>query len=244
LKYGSRQAKGIERLYGHDGTANFRRFDRRILLDASDPKSKLLRASYLLFCKFETIGLCERTVGNGQQKVAGGLCFVSRLGWSNPLHQGETNLRERWEIPIGQDRNRAILFSAWAFAGAALGLDKTVRHKTLRLSEKNPTLFECSVIILLLGLLLTVAIPKYLDRPVPYDQSHSHCIANLKQIDSAKEQWAMDNKKGPGVPVTFKDLAGATLYMKSKPTCPKGGIYVVGVVGKNPRCTQEGHELP
>jgi hypothetical protein len=72
----------------------------------------------------------------------------------------------------------------------------------------------------------------------------SNCIANLKQTDSAKEQWAMDNKKSPGAVVRFKDLVGLDLYMKSKPVCPLGGVYSVCRYGKNPTCSVEGHAIP
>jgi hypothetical protein len=70
------------------------------------------------------------------------------------------------------------------------------------------------------------------------------CIANLKQVDSAKEQWALDNNKSPGAVVRFKDLIGRDLYLKGKPTCPKGGLYSLDRYGENPTCTVEGHLLP
>ena len=69
------------------------------------------------------------------------------------------------------------------------------------------------------------------------------CVANLKQMDSAKEQWAIDNKKAPGAVVRFKDLIDPDLYMKAKPTCPKGGLYILGHIGEVPTCTVEGHVL-
>jgi len=61
------------------------------------------------------------------------------------------------------------------------------------------------------------------------------CIANLKQMDSAKEQWAMDNHKSTGAKVTFSDLVGPTLYMKAKPTFPKPGKYILGRIGAKSR---------
>jgi hypothetical protein len=69
------------------------------------------------------------------------------------------------------------------------------------------------------------------------------CIANLKQLDSAKEQWAVDTKKSPGAVVRLKDLIGRDLYLKSRPTCPKGGLYILGHVGEMPTCSVEGHVL-
>ncbi len=117
-------------------------------------------------------------------------------------------------------------------------------HKTLHRTKKKPTIIDVLVIVLLLGLLLAVAVPKYLNIPKPYNQTRSSCIANLKVLDSAKEQWAMDNKKAPGAVVRFKDLVGLDLYIKSEPVCPKGGYYVVGSIGTNPTCSIEGHAIP
>lgn len=64
------------------------------------------------------------------------------------------------------------------------------------------------------------------------------------QIESAKEQWALDNHKKQGAKVTLHYLVGATLYIKAKPTCLKGGLYLINRVGDNPTCMHEGHVLP
>ena len=66
------------------------------------------------------------------------------------------------------------------------------------------------------------------------------CIANLKQIDDAKKQWAEDNKKGVGAYISYADLIGPTLYIKARPNCSKGGKYVVGRIGTTPSCTHHG----
>ena len=79
------------------------------------------------------------------------------------------------------------------------------------------------------------------------DASRPHtntCIAYLKQMDSAKEQWAMDNHEPVGAKVTFSDLVGPTLYMKAKATCSKPGKYILGRIGTKSWCTVEGHVLP
>jgi hypothetical protein len=67
------------------------------------------------------------------------------------------------------------------------------------------------------------------------------CISNLRQIDGAKEQWALDNRKSEGeliVPAQVND------YMKGgAPKCPKGGVYRYGKVGDAPTCSIPGHAL-
>jgi hypothetical protein len=68
------------------------------------------------------------------------------------------------------------------------------------------------------------------------------CINNLRQIDGAKQQWALENRKTAEAQPTAQDLAP---YLKSGiPQCPSGGAYTVGAVGHVPTCNQTGHSLP
>lgn len=69
------------------------------------------------------------------------------------------------------------------------------------------------------------------------------CIANLKQLDGSKQQWAIDNKKtGRDVP-TGADLIGPQLYLRLAPVCPLGGRYTIMSVAENPTCSHPGHQL-
>lgn len=69
----------------------------------------------------------------------------------------------------------------------------------------------------------------------------SSCINNLRQIDGAKEQWALENHKKLKDIVTTNDIAP---YIKGgMPKCPQGGIYIIGRVGTTPHCTFPGHTL-
>jgi len=71
------------------------------------------------------------------------------------------------------------------------------------------------------------------------------CVANLKAIDSAKEQWAMDEKKNDGADCAESDLVGTGKYLKSSPSCPSAGTYTYAKVGTNPTCSTGGtHVLP
>ena len=70
------------------------------------------------------------------------------------------------------------------------------------------------------------------------------CIANLKQIEQAKENWALEARKGPkDIPIDT-DLFGSSGYVPEKPTCWRGGIYILGPVSEPPRCSVPGHSLP
>ena len=68
------------------------------------------------------------------------------------------------------------------------------------------------------------------------------CINNLRQIDGAKQQWALEkNKAGDAVP-TVKNLLP---YLKGGvfPVCPDGGIYSINSVDAVPTCSVAGHAL-
>lgn len=61
------------------------------------------------------------------------------------------------------------------------------------------------------------------------------CVANLRQLAGAKEQWAFENHKPVGTEVKMSDLVPT--YLKSEPKCPVGGeAYVLNPVGTNPVC--------
>ena len=69
------------------------------------------------------------------------------------------------------------------------------------------------------------------------------CINNLRQIDAAKNQFALENKKTNGDLVTEADIK-AYLPGGVLPKCPAGGKYTIGKVGENPTCSIDGHVLP
>jgi len=71
------------------------------------------------------------------------------------------------------------------------------------------------------------------------------CINNLRLIDSAKQQWALENKKTAADTPAWLDLQP---YLGrgpqgAIPTCPMGGTYNVGRVQDAPTCSIAGHHL-
>jgi hypothetical protein len=62
----------------------------------------------------------------------------------------------------------------------------------------------------------------------------------LRQIDAAKQQWAIETKQGTNATPVFTDISG---YLKSTVLCPAGGpnvtfatSYVIGNVATKPTC--------
>jgi prepilin-type N-terminal cleavage/methylation domain-containing protein len=104
------------------------------------------------------------------------------------------------------------------------------------------TLIEIMIVVLIIGILLAIAVPNFMK--ARESSRTKSCIANLKQIQSAKEQWAMDEKKAGTDSPGAGDLYGASLYIKTAPVCPSGGTYTIDVVDTDPTCDVATHVLP
>lgn len=114
-------------------------------------------------------------------------------------------------------------------------------------SESRSGLFWVISIILfcVTGALLSLGFARYIkSHSTP---SRNPCIANLKQIDGAQQQWALENNK---LDTDKYDPAGVATYLKGGRmlTCPDGGSYALGInVSSPPTCTLAktlGHSLP
>jgi general secretion pathway protein G len=80
------------------------------------------------------------------------------------------------------------------------------------------TLLEIMVVVTLIGLLVSIAIPSYV-RTRERSQTNT-CISNLHAIDSGIDQWSIENSKIAPDPVT---LANVMAYLKKTPVCPASG---------------------
>ena len=115
--------------------------------------------------------------------------------------------------------------------------------KLVKKARHGFTLVEIMIVVLIIGILLAIAVPNFIK--ARESSRAKACVANLKQIDSAKEQWAMDNNQQNGASVALATLVGTNGYIKSTPTCPSGGTYTVAAIGTNPSCSIGGtHVLP
>ena len=71
-----------------------------------------------------------------------------------------------------------------------------------------------------------------------------NCINNLKQINAAKQTWALENKKSAGDIPTWADLKPYLTKMKGgRLICPQGGTYRINAVSEAPTCSHPGHVL-
>ena len=66
------------------------------------------------------------------------------------------------------------------------------------------------------------------------------CINNLRQLEGATQQWALENKM---TATSRVNPEGIKVYLKGGllPLCPAGGQYTVTIVNERPRCSIPGH---
>ena len=112
------------------------------------------------------------------------------------------------------------------------------------------TLVEIMIVVAIIGLLAAIAIPNFVKARAT-SQANA-CINNLRQIDGAAQQWALEKGKTTGTSITL--TTDLTPYIKlnsasSIPPCPAGGSYNVTSVGAVPTCTLSTlvtpyHQLP
>ncbi len=90
------------------------------------------------------------------------------------------------------------------------------------------------------ALLSAIAIPNFIKGRATAQKDA--CISNLRQIDGAKQQWALENKKTDTDTPTREDLK-PFLRDKQFPICPAGGTYTFNRVSAPPQCSHAGHKL-
>jgi prepilin-type N-terminal cleavage/methylation domain-containing protein len=100
------------------------------------------------------------------------------------------------------------------------------------------TLVEIMIVVAIIGLLAAIAIPNFVKARAT--SQANGCINNMRQIDAAISQWAIEKHMTTTATASFpSDL---TPYIKlnsasSVPPCPANGTYTVGTVGAIPTVT-------
>ncbi len=108
--------------------------------------------------------------------------------------------------------------------------------------KKAFTLVEIMIVVLIIGILLAIAVPQFMKARAK-SQARS-CVGNLRQIEAAKEMFAMENKLANGAPVTMNDIWPTYIRQSNKPDCPNSGTYTVDVVGTPPACSYTDPNFP
>ena len=109
---------------------------------------------------------------------------------------------------------------------------KTIRTKV---GVVGFTLVEIMIVIAIIGLLAAIAIPNYVK--ARSNAQANACINNLRQIDTAVQQFSIEANKRVGDVINYPTDITAYIKLNSAgaiPPCPAGGIYSLTTVGTMP----------
>jgi prepilin-type N-terminal cleavage/methylation domain-containing protein len=103
------------------------------------------------------------------------------------------------------------------------------------------TLVEIMIVVAIIGLLAAIAIPNFV-RARQTSQTNA-CINNLRQIDGAKQQWALEFNQPAGATPSEDDISrylgrmvSAQTFDEANVVCPIGGTYSINSTDEAPEC--------
>ena len=100
------------------------------------------------------------------------------------------------------------------------------------------TLVEIMIVVAIIGLLAAIAIPNFVKARAT-SQANA-CINNLRQIDAAANQFALEKGQTTGSAITLSSDLTPYIKLNSSnkiPPCPAGGTYTESLVGTAPTCS-------
>jgi len=105
------------------------------------------------------------------------------------------------------------------------------------------TLVEIMIVVAIIGLLAAIAIPNYVR--ARNTSQRNMCVSHLREIDGAKHQWALENRK---TDTDTPNQDEVKVYFRGSrfPTCPTTGTYTVNAMNTDPTCSKsgDGHVMP
>jgi prepilin-type N-terminal cleavage/methylation domain-containing protein len=114
---------------------------------------------------------------------------------------------------------------------------KTTKHRL----QAGFTLVEIMIVVAIIGLLAAIAIPNFVKARAT--SQCNACINNLRQMDAAADQYALENHMKTGDTFGYLEIMPYIKLNSSNqlPACPAGGTYDImvhpDIVGSNVLCS-------
>ena len=170
-------------------------------------------------------------VGERQEleRLSGQVEELARLRRDNQeLHRLRNEVRE-----LRESKETA----AAATAAAAPAPDAGVRSQVILLQRQVQQLLAENAQLREAQMQNQVRAESEVDATVPA------CLNNLRMLDGAKEQWALENQQLEGALPEWEEIL-PDLRGQAMPACPAQGVYTLNAIGVSPECTIPGHALP
>jgi hypothetical protein len=158
---------------------------------------------------------------------------IQKQAMNAPAMQGSSPAQAQWLQSFYRENRTALSYS--------VGMNTENGCLTIGNGSQSAAALVLLPAVAVPGMLAAIAIPNFVKARATSQQNA--CINNLRMLDAAKNQWALEKSKTTGDVPTKEDLMP---YLNKWPVCPAGGTYTIGAVGERPTCSLNtlGHKLP